>query len=267
MKIKERNKWLTGALMAGMLTAVCVSPVMASESTTVELKNLVASESESALAAPENVGWSEKNVTKATWDKVEGADAYLLHLFFNEEHINTIRAKRSAIDLAEYMTEEGWYDYMVCALVETESGNKYRIGSDYAVSEELELRDLGYIDGTWKNYVEGKKYQKEDASFAAAEWCKILGKWYYFDENGYMVTGWKLLGGTWYYMDQEGVMQTGWITDGGLSYYLKESGAMQTGWMQTGPGVWYYFYESGAMAVNTVIDGYAINERGLWIQE
>ena len=41
-------------------------------------------------------------------------------------------------------------------------------------------------------------------------------------------------------------------------------GAMATGWKQIG-GRWYWFYPNGAMAANTVIDGYELNENGVWV--
>ena len=36
---------------------------------------------------------------------------------------------------------------------------------------------------------------------------------------------------------------------------------MVTGWYQVG-GKCYYSYSSGALAVNTTIDGYRVNEKG-----
>ena len=57
-------------------------------------------------------------------------------------------------------------------------------------------------------------------------------------------------------------MQTGWLPLGTTWYYLSESGAMVTGWEQI-RGTWYYFYSNGAMAINTVIDGWNIDEHGI----
>lgn len=112
---------------------------------------------------------------------------------------------------------------------------------------------------------------------------------YYSNENGIMETGWlqtgenvyyylnpvtgikekgwiKDVNGTWYYLDPtSGIMKTGWLNDNGISYYLKSNGAMATGWLQDVDGKWYYFYPNGAMAKNATIDGYYVDENGVWI--
>ena len=219
------------------------------------------------LAAPESAGWSKLAENTASWKKVEYATGYQLNLYCNSQYIRTVDVTTNKADLSEYMDQEGDYYYEVRATGKELNDLRYFKYSEYTISEDIELDDLGDTDGNWKNYVTGKKFLKEDGTFASNEWYKILGEWYYFDETSHMVTGWKQIGTIWYYMDQEGVMQTGWLTLDGVNYYMNEDGSMATGWVQKTPGEWYYFYESGAMASNTVIDGYTINEQGIWVTD
>ena len=59
-------------------------------------------------------------------------------------------------------------------------------------------------------------------------------------------------------------MQTGWIEVDGKTYYLTDRGEMVTGWQKIDDRD-YYFYDSGEMARSTVIDGYYVNEDGVWV--
>lgn len=250
MEYGWKKKWMTGVLMAGMVSAAGVFPAMAAE----------------VLDAPESAGWSRLSEMTATWDKVEDATGYQLRLYYDDEYIQSVKVKGTKTDLSEYMTKEGWYYYEVRAVAEKKNGTKYMESSEYTESDGVLIDDLGDTDGKWKNYVDGKKYAKKDGAFVVGCWYRIMGEWYYFDENGYASTGWKQDGANWYYMDQNGEMQTGWLKDGDTTYYLKATGEMAVGWLQANPGQWYYFNENGSMAVNTVIDGFQINESGMWVQ-
>lgn len=253
MRARSLKRWLIG---------VCVAIAFVTMGTFCAL-----AETESKpLAAPESAGWSRVSELTASWKKVENANGYQLKLYRDEQYLRTVDSKTNKADLSAYMTKEGVYYYEVRAVVKKSSSNRISKTSEYTVSTDLELTDLGDTEGSWKNYTAGKKYQKEDRTYASAEWYKIRGKWYYFNEDSYMVTGWVQTGDHWYYMDPDGVMQTGWLQADGITYYLKDDGAMVTGWLQTTPSEWRYFYESGAMAVNAVIDGYAVNEKGIWVQ-
>ncbi|MBQ7796545.1 MAG: N-acetylmuramoyl-L-alanine amidase family protein [Lachnospiraceae bacterium] len=218
------------------------------------------------LAAPESAGWSKLEENTAKWEKVEYATGYQLNLYCEDNYVRTVNVTTNKADLSEYMTDEGYYYYEVRATGKELNDLRYFKYSEYTVSEDIELDDLGDTDGRWKTYTTGKKYLKDDGTYATNEWYKILGKWYYFDENSHVVTGWKLVGPTWYYMDQDGVMQTGMIQVGETWYYLNNDGAMVTGWVQRTPSEWNYFKEDGSMAVNTVVDGYVIDENGVWLQ-
>ena len=87
--------------------------------------------------------------------------------------------------------------------------------------------------------------------------------WYYFDGSGAMKTGWIYLGNIWYYLDTEGKMLTGFQDIAGQRYYFNGSGYMLTGW-QLIDGKYYYFDASGAMAKDTWIGDYYVDENGVW---
>lgn len=103
---------------------------------------------------------------------------------------------------------------------------------------------------------------------AAVNWQVIDGYYYYFTAQGAMETGWINQAGRWYYLNTiqgnlEGAMLKGWIIRNGQTYYTGEDGAMLTGWQQI-DGLWRYFGGDGALAVNAVIDGYTVDEDGVW---
>lgn len=156
-----------------------------------------------------------------------------------------------------------WLSYI------SRSGNRRYIQQGAAASKD------GWIQqgGVWK-------YQ-ENGTFVTG-WKKVSGTWYYMQSDGVMATGWVKDKGTWYYLNSSGAMQTGWVKDKGTWYYLNSSGAMQTGWLKD-KDTWYYLEDSGAMkasqwfqvsgkyyyvnssgalAVNTFVDGYAVDANG-----
>ena len=118
----------------------------------------------------------------------------------------------------------------------------------------------------------GKWYYLNSSGVMTTDWQRVGGKWYYMAESGVMTTGWQYVENSWYYLNGSGAMAIGWQRIGGKWYYLNGSGAMQTGWQRIG-GNWYYFYcendsnrgsgdALGTMAVNKVIDGWAVYESG-----
>ena len=129
----------------------------------------------------------------------------------------------------------------------------------------------GYMQTGW--VLQDSKWSYHTSGGAALKgWQWLGGKWYYLNEDGIMTTGWQYVGDNWYYLNGSGAMLTGWQWLGGKWYYLNGSGAMQTGWQSIG-GSWYYFYGEndsnrgngdgwGTMAVNKVIDGWAVYESG-----
>lgn len=137
--------------------------------------------------------------------------------------------------------------------------------------------------------IDNKWYLGDENGVAKTDWQQVNGIWYYLESNGQMKTGWfKDTNDTWYYLQSSGAMQTGWLKDNnGKWYYMQENGAMKTGWfkdtnatwyylnskgeMETGwlkdnEGKWYYLDQSGAMVSDDVVDGYALDKNGAWIQ-
>ena len=79
---------------------------------------------------------------------------------------------------------------------------------------------------------------------ASATWKQDSNGWWNTEGSSWSV-GWKEINGEWYYFDNNGYIKTGWIQDGGK---------------------WYYLNSSGAMAKNTVINSYALDSTGAWLQ-
>jgi hypothetical protein len=81
---------------------------------------------------------------------------------------------------------------------------------------------------------------------ANAEWQEDNYGWWYSEGNSYAI-GLRDINGSTYYFDSYGYMKTGWLED---NYY----------------GTWRFFYPNGAMAYNTVINGYELDQDGTWIK-
>lgn len=154
-------------------------------------------------------------------------------------------------------------------------------GTWYYMNEEGVLQG-GWVkvDGTWYYtdpttgamqigwvYVGGSWYFLHPGSGAMnIGWLRINTTWYYTNSNGALQGGWLNDGGTWYYMDpNSGAMHTGWELLNGSWYYLDPSnGAMRTGWVKVGT-FWYYMYSNGAMASDTWVGNYYVDDSGKWI--
>lgn len=218
------------------------------------------------LDAPEEAGWSVLNKMKASWKKVEYATGYQLRLYRDDVYLRTIDATGTSKDLSEYMTKEGYYYYEIRAIGKDSNDAKYRKSSEYILSSDQPMDDMGDTDGRWKNYTEGKKYIGEDGNEIVNQWYKIVDKWYYFDEKGYSVTGWRQIGASWYYMDTNGIMLTGWQKVNDKWYYLNEDGSMAVGWKMAAPNQWYYLNPDGSMAADTVVEGHRLDASGLMVE-
>lgn len=125
------------------------------------------------------------------------------------------------------------------------------------------------IDGTWYYFYPDNGYEAPLGA-AATDWQVLDGYYYYFNSQGAMQKGWINQAGRWYYLNTiqanlEGAMLKGWIIRDGHTYFTGEDGVMVTGWQKI-DGLWRYFNQDGTMAVNTVIDGFPVNEDGVWVQ-
>ena len=117
-------------------------------------------------------------------------------------------------------------------------------------------------------------YVKRDGKLAADGWKNIDGKKYYFYSNGIMASdciydeyyvsgsgsvdtkpGWKRV----VYRSENGYEYTDW-------FYVDSNGkALCNKWRQIGK-YYYYFNEWGMMERDSIVDGYYIDENGIWRQ-
>ena len=111
------------------------------------------------------------------------------------------------------------------------------------------------------------------------------GKYRYY-KDGKALTEKQILNGTVYFFDESGVLKTGWVKDGNLwryydgtkahkgwlnlkadgeerLYYLNKEGLLESGKWVNIDGKWYYFYPDGTLALNTEIDGYKVDSKGV----
>lgn len=137
----------------------------------------------------------------------------------------------------------------------------------YMAANGAMLTGWNKIDNTWYYFYPGLGYEAPYGA-AATGWQTIDGHSFFFNSKGAMQTGWLNQAGRWYYLNTvsgslEGATLKGLITRDGNTYYTDQEGVMMTGWQKT-DGYWRYFNQDGTMAVNTVIDGYQINQDGVW---
>lgn len=93
------------------------------------------------------------------------------------------------------------------------------------------------------------------------------GSWSYYNEDGSLAKGWvkSNTDNKWYNMDENGHMSSNkWLNDNGKWYYLNQDGSMASGWLNDN-GKWYYLDESGKMLSNTVVNGYKLDNSGVWV--
>jgi hypothetical protein len=246
--MKKFGIWKAGFLAALALAILMCVPAMAA----------------TKLGETEEAYWDKGGAAIARWKTVDKAKEYQVRLFEDgDTHVKTVTVSSAKADLSSYMQDGHWYYFEVRAV--PKSGQKSYTSGEWVESDEYEAKGLGDTQGKWRTYSQGKKYQKADQSYGANEWYLVQGNWYYFNEEGYVLTGWQQISGKWYFFSSEGIMQTGWLEDGGSRYFLDSDGSMATGWKQVYPGQWYYMDDQGKMVSGTEVDGYRLNETGLWV--
>lgn len=193
-----------------------------------------------------------------------------------------IDGSRYYFDAAGWMVT-GWQQiggvwYYMSAGGQMQTGWQRIGGSWYYLDEEGKMQTgwqkVGgiwyYMNGSgqmltgWQ-YLNGVWYYLDGSGHMLTGWAYVNGAWYYMNESGRMLTGWQQIGGIWYYMNGSGRMLTGWQLIGGSWYYLDGSGHMLTGWQQIG-GTYYYLQPSGAMAADTWIGDWYVDDSGAWIE-
>lgn len=90
------------------------------------------------------------------------------------------------------------------------------------------------------------------------------------DGTTYEQPAWEKINGNWYAFGADGYAKDGFIIDPALggTFYVDIMTGMKTGWQQI-DGKWYYFNPAsdgtqGKMAVSTTVDGYYVDEKGVW---
>ncbi len=208
--------------------------------------------------------WGQ-GVGQARWEAVENAKKYEVRLYENDERIKTITVGSRQADLSPYMSDNNSYTFEVRAIPTDSQRSKYSSG-DWVMCEDGQVATgRGDVDGRFREYQNGRKYEREEAGYVVNQWYLIQGNWYYFDAEGYILTGWQQINGKWYYLGTDGVMQTGWQQLDGSWYYLQADGSMAVGWLETAPGQWYYLDADGKMLADTEVEGHRLNASGLRI--
>lgn len=162
---------------------------------------------------------------------------------------------------------ESWYLFradgaMVTGWHQMNDGTWYYMNADGAM-----VTGWQKIDG--KTYYFNPSWSERPIGAAFTGWNIIDGYTYYFNEDASMHKGWLYQINSWYYLNElegslEGAMLKGWIYRNGLYYYTNEYGVMQTGWQEI-DGYWYYLDPSdGHKAVNTLVNGFYVDEDGIW---
>lgn len=237
---------------------VYIISVMTALLCTMLVLTTFASSEKYQLGTTEKAWWSDTTI--ARWKKVNRAKKYQVRLYEDDVVVTSVTVENPGVDFSKYMQDGNDYYFEVS----TYAKNSTQRSGEWVESEIQTVSGRGDVTGRWRSYQQGKKYQRQDGSYVTDAWYLIAGKWYYFNADGYARTGWLDLGGQWYYLNAEGEMQKGWLQLDVTSYYLKSDGSMAVGWVEARPGEWYYMYPDGKMASNTVVDGFPLNESGLY---
>ena len=231
---------------------------------------------------------------------------YEVALYRGSSQVHKVETSGTSYDFYPYMTNTGRYYFKVRTIPEDSHSygkrSDWAVSYEVYLTEEDVSDGTGRQEGItasggttnvgWIQSGDRWYFRYPDGSSPKDEWLSWNGKWYLFDSNGWMLTGWQNRNGFTYYLDSSGAMVTGWVQAGntfyylnptpdqyegilvknhwllqdGNYYYLNDAGIRAEGWLQVN-GSWYYFYPgTGIMAANTFVDGFWINENGVWIK-
>lgn len=146
-----------------------------------------------------------------------------------------------------------------------------RLGNDWYYLYPTGPMAVGWalIDGQWYYFDTGQEVGADAGIMADDGWKVIGAHYYFFNEDGSMYTGWLTQNGRQYYLNTVGnslmgALFTGWIKRDGKDYFADSNGELVTGWCQI-DGFWYYFYpESCALARDTSVNGFYVDQDGIW---
>lgn len=232
------------------------------------------------LGEPEHVWWETD--TSGKWSSVEDANEYQVKLFISDhverdeenwrevdwsdedlEAVVTARTSRTSFDFSGYMEDGRSYFFAVRATPKSNEQAYVQAGGWTASKDaDMKAEAMGLTGGTWRNYLEGSRYEDENGEFLGSGWHRIEGSWYLFDENGFRLTGWQTADGKKYYLDGEGKMAEGWFVYGDDWYYAGPTGELQTGWVMDKPGCYYYLDGEGRLLRDAWVDGYWVDSTG-----
>lgn len=243
----------------------------------------------SALAADYTISdasWDFGDKAYATWEGAEDKTKYKVQLYKGNKKIGGNNSTNSTkYDFTKLIIDNGSgsYKFRVYPL---KGGPKMAIDSPAetfdadTVSEFKKSRGGSTSNTTSNNNSSANStnnsnwyqtngywhYRNSDGTYAT-KWLKVDDHWYFFDANGNMQTGWIEDNGYRYYLNNpNGDMPVGWVLINDKWYYFEESGLYKTGWIEYN-GLWYYLNpNNGEMATNTTVDGYNINQDGVWVQ-
>ena len=231
---------------------------------------------------------------------------YEVALYRGNSQVYKTETSATSYDFYPYMTKAGRYYFKVRCIPEDSHGygerSDWAVSDEVYVAQEDVSDGTGRQEGItpsggttnvgWIQSGDRWYFRYPDGTYPRDGWLSWNGKWYLFDADGWMLTGWQNRNGYTYYLDASGAMVTGWVQAGnafyylnptpdqyegilvknhwllqdGAYYYLNEEGVRAEGWLEVG-GSWYYFYPgTGIMAVNTYVDGFRINENGVWVK-
>lgn len=189
--------------------------------------------------------------------------------WFQEGNTWKLRLPDGRICCSEwYMLDGLWYHFDEAGVMQTgwlqDGGHWYYLWPSGQMA-------VGWsqIDGQWYYFRPLLEEEGPQGSMVSPGWNLIGSGYYYFNSNGSMYKGWLSENGRWYYLNTltnslEGMMFTGWLEREGKTYFLDSDGAMVEGWYQIG-GEWHYFQPgSGEMARSTHIDGFYVDDDGIW---
>ena len=156
------------------------------------------------------------------------------------------------------------------------------LGKFILIDENLKINDdiIEFRPTSQKQYLITQIDLNEN-NIAIQGWNKVLPKpntllskhinelsWVYL-QGEELSKGWvkDFQDNNWYFMNEKRLMETGWLKyKNDKWYYLNtisdgSKGAMKIGWNKIN-NEWYYFQNDGVLAVNTIIDGYAVGYDG-----
>ena len=241
---------IVAKLLAGCLSVAMISPL------TVQAASVEQEADVQSVEQTIEEGMGEENVQTEDETVAEKEETSQPEEIIKEETEET--EKTDIPEKEEEVTEQ--------QLLSGQSSQEKKQGWEQVENRWKYIREDGTNPQEEFEEIKGKTYYFDREGWMVTNWQEIEEKWYYFGEDGAMLTGWQLIGNSWYYMNGSGAMQTGWQKIGGVWYYMDGSGRMLTGWQWIN-GKCYYMNNSGAMAADTWIGTYYVDESGAWIPD